>query len=143
MSGKRRKLQLDEEPFVKQRAVVCRGTAVFRTTDHNNVVKFSWTSDKRPLEADHLRLAYEKGFEGIARFVGYQSITSIADLRRGLTFDRPWTIRGATGTELTSSRSLISQSSSFACIKPLCSGLRRMLFPFSAQGKLLVGTPPE
>ena len=109
VGGKRRKLQLDQEPFVKQRAVVCRGTTCFRTTDHNNVVKFSWTSDKRPPEADHLRLAYERGVEGIAQFVGYQSITSIADLRSGLTFNRPWTIRCATGTELTSSRSLISQ----------------------------------
>lgn len=78
--------------------------------DHANVVKFSWTSDKRPPEADHLRLAHEKGVEGVAQFVGYQSITSIADLRSGLTFGRPWTIRGATGAEFTSSRSLLSQS---------------------------------
>ncbi|KAF3768265.1 hypothetical protein M406DRAFT_251224, partial [Cryphonectria parasitica EP155] len=108
--GKKRKLQLDQEPFVKQRAVVCRGTTCFRTTDHNNVVKFSWTSNKRPPEADHLRLAYEKGVEGIAQFVGYQRITSIADLRSGLVFGRPWTIHGAAGAELTSSRSLTSQS---------------------------------
>lgn len=45
--GKKRKLQLDAEPFVRQRATVCRGTTCFRTTDQKNVVKFSWTSDKR------------------------------------------------------------------------------------------------
>lgn len=53
--GKKRKLQLDPEPFVRQRATVCRGTTCFRTTDQKNVVKFSWTSDKRP--PDHIEFS--------------------------------------------------------------------------------------
>ncbi|KAL9596264.1 MAG: hypothetical protein Q9179_004676 [Wetmoreana sp. 5 TL-2023] len=67
-TGKENRMQLDEAPFVKQRAV------------------FSWTSDKRPPEADHLRLAREKGVEGIAKLIGYQRITNISELRNGLTF---------------------------------------------------------
>ncbi|KAF3763512.1 hypothetical protein M406DRAFT_341037 [Cryphonectria parasitica EP155] len=57
MYSKKRKLQLDQKLFIKQRALP---------------------------EADHLRLAYEKGIEGIAQFVGYQRITSIANLRSNL-----------------------------------------------------------
>ncbi len=60
VSGTTRKLQLDQKPFVKQQTVVCRGTTCFRTTDYLNVVRFSWTTDTRPSEADHLRLAHER-----------------------------------------------------------------------------------
>ena len=95
-TGKENRMQLDEAPFVKQRAVVCRGTTCFRSSDKANVVKFSWTSDKRPPEADHLRLAREKGVEGIAKLIGYQRITSISELRSGLTFPSPHRFRDVT-----------------------------------------------
>lgn len=88
-TGNENRMQLDEMPFVKQRAVVCRGTTCFRSTDKSSVVKFSWTSDKRPPEANHLRLAQEKGVEGIAKLTGYQQITSISELRSGLRFPSP------------------------------------------------------
>jgi len=101
VGGKKRKLELDQEPFVKQWAV-CRGTTCFRTADHSNVVKFSWTSEKRPSESDHLRLARQKGLKGIANFIGYQSITSIDELRSGLVFGRPWVVCGDTTLEFTS-----------------------------------------
>ena len=107
---KENRIQLDKAPFVKQRAVVCRGTTCFRSSDQSSVVKFSWTSDKRPPEADHLRLARDKGVEGIAKLVGYQRITSISELRSGLTFPSPHPFRGGTASAKTSSQTQLSQS---------------------------------
>ena len=46
-TGKENRMRLDRAPFVKQRAVVCRGTTCFRSSDQATVVKISWTSDKR------------------------------------------------------------------------------------------------
>ena len=109
--GKKSKMQLDKVPFVKQRAVVCRGTTCFRSSDQANVVKFSWTSDKRPPEVDHLRLAREKDVEGIAKLTGYQGITSISELRSGLTFLSPYQFRDGTASASTSfSQTQLSQS---------------------------------
>ena len=101
-TGKKRRMQLDEAPFVRQRAVVCRGTTCFRSSEQSSVVKFSWTSDKRPPEADHLRLACEKGVEGIAKLIGYQRITSISELRSGLTFPSPHPFRDGTTSAMAS-----------------------------------------
>ena len=110
-TGKETGMQLDEAPFVKQRAVVCRGTTCFRSSDQSSVVKFSWTSDKRPPETDHLRLAQEKGVEGIAKLIGYQRITSISELRSGLTFLSPHRFRSGTASASASfSQSQQSQS---------------------------------
>ena len=110
-TGKENRMQLDEAPFVKQRAVVCRGTTCFRTGDQANVVKFSWTSDKRPPEADHLRLALENGVEGIAKLIGYQRITSISELRSGLTFPSPHKFGVGTASTSTSfSQTQLGQS---------------------------------
>jgi hypothetical protein len=85
-SAKRNRLQLETSPFVKQRAIVCRGTTCFRTSDQKAVVKFSWTSDKRQCESELLRLAHEKGVEGVAEFIGYEQLTTIDELRSGMTF---------------------------------------------------------
>lgn len=85
-TGNETRMQIDKMPFVKQRAVVCRGTTCFRSTDQLSVVKFSWTSDKRPPEANHLRLAEEKGVEGVAKLIGFRRITTISQLRNGLNF---------------------------------------------------------
>lgn len=117
-TGNENRMQLDEAPFVKQRAVVCRGTTCFRSSDQANVVKFSWTSDKRPPEADHLRLAREKGVEGIAKLIGYQRITSISELRKGLTFPSPHRFRDGT-TSATTSFSQTQLSQSFGPIQNL------------------------
>ena len=117
-TGKENRMQLDEAPFVKQRAVVCRGTTCFRSSDYANVVKFSWTSDKRPPEADHLQLAREKGVEGIAKLIGYQHITSISKLRSGLTFPSPHRFRDGT-TSATTSFSQTQLSQSFGPIQNL------------------------
>ncbi|KAI9808740.1 MAG: hypothetical protein M1825_003892 [Sarcosagium campestre] len=98
------RMQLDEAPFVRQRAVVCRGTTCFRSSDGANVVKFSWTSDKRRPEADHLRLALERGVEGIARIIGYRRIGSIAELRSGLSFQSRHVFRDGNASTSTSSQ---------------------------------------
>ncbi|KAL2050081.1 hypothetical protein ABVK25_009691 [Lepraria finkii] len=117
-TGKENRMQLEEGPLVKQRAVVCRGTTCFPSSDQANAVKFSWTSDKRPPEADHLRLAREKGVEGIAKLVGYQRITSISELRSGLTFPYPHRFRDGT-TSATKSFSQTQPSQSFGPIQNL------------------------
>ncbi|MCJ1251832.1 hypothetical protein MMC30_009070 [Trapelia coarctata] len=88
-NGKEKRIQLERDPMVIQRAIVCRGTSCYRSKDGDHVVKFSWTSDKRPPEADHLRLAREKGVQGVAGLLGYHRITSIERLRHGLTFPAP------------------------------------------------------
>ena len=110
-TGNENRMQLDEPPFVKQHAVVCRGTTCFRSCDQANVVKFSWTSDKRPPEADHLQLTREKGVEGIAKLIGYQRMTSISELRSGLTFPSPHRFRDGTASTTPSfSQTPLSQS---------------------------------
>ncbi|KAK7398244.1 hypothetical protein QQX98_012379 [Neonectria punicea] len=72
-------------PIVWQKAVVCRGTTCFETRG-GNVAKFSWVSDKRKLEAEQLKLAEERGVQGVARVVAHRQIATIAGLRGGLEF---------------------------------------------------------
>ena len=50
-------------------------------------------SDKRKPEAEHLRLAREKSVKGIASLLGYHGITSIEEMRKGLTFSKPHPFR--------------------------------------------------
>lgn len=73
------------EAMVRRRAIACRATTCYRTME-NQVVKFSWNSDKREAEAVQLRLAREKGVQGVASLVAYTRITSINELRQGLEF---------------------------------------------------------
>ncbi|KAL9585487.1 MAG: hypothetical protein Q9203_004230 [Teloschistes exilis] len=115
---KERRLQLDPIPIAHQRAIVCRGTSCFRartpsSEDLRYVVKFSWVSDKRRPEADLLRLARKRGVEGVGKLFGHHRITSIADMRGGLTFGRPYTFRNSTlspASSFSQSQSLLSQS---------------------------------
>ncbi|GKU11172.1 unnamed protein product [Fusarium langsethiae] len=72
-------------PIVRQKAVVCRGTTCFGTRN-STVAKFSWVSDKRKLEVEQLKLAEERGVQGVARVVAHRQITTIAELREGLEF---------------------------------------------------------
>jgi len=50
-TGETISLKLEASPFVVHLAIVCRGTCCYRTEDQKHVVKFSWRSDKRRLEA--------------------------------------------------------------------------------------------
>ena len=102
MTGKERRLQLELDLIAYQRAIVCRGTSCFRASipsseDPRYVVKFSWTSDMRQSEVDLLRLARARGVEGVAKLFGDYHITSIADMRKGLTFAKPHAFRDIAG----------------------------------------------
>lgn len=77
MTGKKKELKLEQNPFVKQRAIVSGGTSCYRTSDQDTVVKFSWTSDKRSPEAKYLNLARERGVAGLTSLLGHHQITSI------------------------------------------------------------------
>lgn len=88
-TGEDRRLQMETLPIAHQRAVVGRATSCFRTTDHNNVVKFSWVSANRWLtEPDLLKAAREKNVKGVARLISYKRIASTGELRTGLAFSR-------------------------------------------------------
>ncbi|KAL2043513.1 hypothetical protein N7G274_003820 [Stereocaulon virgatum] len=106
-TGKERRLQLDSAPIAYQRAIVCRGTSCFRakipsSKNFQYVAKFSWVSDKRQPEADLLRLARKRGVEGVARLFGHHQITSIADMREGLTFGKAYAFRNTTLSPISS-----------------------------------------
>ncbi|KAH8751100.1 hypothetical protein F5883DRAFT_472292 [Diaporthe sp. PMI_573] len=112
--GGRKRLRLDSNPITRQRAIVCRGTSCYLTkpsesADWDYVAKFSWTSDRRKPEADLLRLAHERGVEGIAKLIGHRCITGINEMRSGLTFKKPYSFRGAPGAASSFSQSF-SQS---------------------------------
>ncbi|KAL9125176.1 MAG: hypothetical protein Q9217_005580 [Psora testacea] len=118
VNGKERRLQLEPVPIAYQRAIVCRGTSCFRARSPGSkglqyVTKFSWVSDKRRPEADLLRLAREKGVKGVAKLFAYHYITSITDMREGLTFGQPYAFRNTTlspASSFSQSQSLLSQS---------------------------------
>lgn len=112
-TGKERRLQLESDLIAYQRAIVCRGTSCFRARlpsfeDPQYAAKFSWTSDKRRPEADLLRLAHERGVEGVAKLFGHHRITSITDMREGLTFGKRHAFRNT----------VLSPSSSFSQSQP-------------------------
>lgn len=109
-AGCRKKLQLESTPFTRQRAIVCRGTSCYLTKDPESddwcyVTKFSWTSNRRKPEADLLGLAHSRGVEGIAELIGYYHITSIDEMRSGLTFKKPYAFRGPPSTTSSVSQS--------------------------------------
>ena len=93
------KLRLDPSPFIYQRAIVCRGTSCFlaktpASESHDCVAKFSWTSDRRRPEAELLKLARQRGVKGVAELVAHRRITSVAEMRSGLNFGKPYPFRG-------------------------------------------------
>lgn len=110
--GKR--LRLESNPITRQRAIVCRGTSCWLTKtpeseDWDCVTKFSWPSNKRRPEADLIRLAHQKGVEGIAKLAGHRRITGIGAMRSGLTFTKPYSFRSTPSAASSFSQS-VSQS---------------------------------
>ncbi|KKF92127.1 Protein kinase domain protein [Ceratocystis platani] len=83
-NGKETRLRLDKA-LIRQGAIVCRGRTCYGTQD-SHVATFSWTSDKRKLEVEHLKRAEAMGVEGVARVVAHRQITTIAEMREGLRF---------------------------------------------------------
>ncbi|EEH20420.1 hypothetical protein PABG_02679 [Paracoccidioides brasiliensis Pb03] len=93
------------EMLTFQHAIVCRGTTCFLTDDGEveGVAKLSWVSDKRRPEVELLKLAAQKNVQGIARIIGHSTITSIADMRCGLTFDnKHYDFKSATSSRVSS-----------------------------------------
>ncbi|KLJ13696.1 hypothetical protein EMPG_11377 [Blastomyces silverae] len=78
-------------------AIVCRGTTCFLANDGQveGVAKFSWVSDKWRPEVELLELADQKNVRGVIRIIGHSVITSIADMRCGLTFDKRHNFKSA------------------------------------------------
>ncbi|KAJ2981519.1 hypothetical protein NUW58_g6668 [Xylaria curta] len=61
-TGEETTLTLTAEPFVRQNAIVCRGTTCYKTNDNNMyVAKFAWAPHKQMLELDLLKHAKDKG----------------------------------------------------------------------------------
>ncbi|KAI1127396.1 serine/threonine-protein kinase Sgk2 [Nemania abortiva] len=115
-----REFGLDANPMAFQRGIVSRGTSCFFAKAKgsfgcDSVVKFSWTSGTRPPEADLLRKANERGVKGLAKVVGYhEEITSISELRKGLKFSTPYTLRS-----VSSDTDESSSSSQLPTLSPL------------------------
>ncbi|KAI0130780.1 serine/threonine-protein kinase Sgk2 [Daldinia grandis] len=91
-SDNQTKIRLDI-PMVRQKAIVCRGTTCYKT-ENNYVAKFSWASDKRKPEVEYLKLAEERGVQGVAKVVAHRRITTIAEMRIGLQFSKAHRFRG-------------------------------------------------
>ena len=123
---KEKRLQLKQDPIAIQRAIVCRGTSCYRTEDSEYVAKFSWTSHKRPSEADLLRLALRKGVKGVARLLGYHRITSIEEMRDGLTFPTRHHFRNTSPNASESFSESFSQSQSQQPLSQSFGSFRRL-----------------
>ncbi|QVM12187.1 hypothetical protein D8B26_006822 [Coccidioides posadasii str. Silveira] len=96
--GTEMKLQMKPQPLTRQQAIVCRGTSCYLTKvpyskDWDHITKFSWTSDRQKPEAELLRLANQREVKGIARLVGHWSITSVKEMRSGMTFIKLYSFR--------------------------------------------------
>lgn len=125
-SGKKL-LRLESMPISIQLAVVCRGTCCYLTKDDGafksqNAVKFSWTSARRQPEVELLQKVHQREVEGVARMIGYRSITSIAELREGLDFKKVYQFRSmapSTSSSFTQSQPQLQLSQSFTELRGL------------------------
>ncbi|KAL1954026.1 hypothetical protein VTO42DRAFT_1804 [Malbranchea cinnamomea] len=138
--GRPRKLQLEPHPRIRQREIVCRGTSCYLakdpdSEDYNHVAKFSWVSARRRPKAELFRLAKERNVKGLAELVGYCDITSISELRAGMTFREPYSFGGlsSTASSLSKSQSFPSQPHSHRSR----SGLGRLSMAESTGGRPL------
>lgn len=116
------RILLEDKPIATQKAIVCRGTTCFRgrsseSTDWTCVVKLAWPSDKRQREGELMRLAKERGVQGVAEWFHDEPIEvdgspdTIAHFRKGMRFEGPrklagkasW-VQGSTEPSRTNSR---------------------------------------
>ncbi|KAL1952767.1 hypothetical protein VTO42DRAFT_4273 [Malbranchea cinnamomea] len=138
--GRPRKLQLEPHPLIRQRAIVCRGTSCYLakdpdSEDYDHVAKFSWVSARRRPEAELFKLAKERNVKGIAELVGYCDITSISELRSGMTFSEPYSFGGLSSTASSLSESQSSPSRPHRHRPP--SGVGRLSIAESTGGRPL------
>ncbi len=121
-TGKDIKIQLEQQPMVIHRAIVCRGTTCYCSKDWKKEVKLSWPSDLRPPEAKHLRRGRDRGVMGMATLFGHHDITSVAEMRHGLTFPPPHRFRStllSASTSFSESQSQVTLSRSFGAFQSL------------------------
>ncbi|SZF02652.1 unnamed protein product [Blumeria hordei] len=78
-----RTLILEAEPFVRQKAIVSRGTTCYRALVVTFVVKISWRAVDRLSEVSLLIRA--RNVRGVARLIGSWDDTKISKLREDLT----------------------------------------------------------
>ena len=100
-TDKKKRLQLKQDSIVYQRAIVYRNTSCFRvrTLSFKNlqyVAKFFWIFNKRQLKVDLLRLTREKEVKRVVRLFDHYCITSIADMREKLKFEKSYAFRNIT-----------------------------------------------
>ncbi|KAI1171974.1 kinase-like domain-containing protein [Nemania sp. FL0916] len=71
----------------------CYPASMSSTEEPCSVVKFSWRVDETPTELRLLKQARDRNVWGIIQLQGHQDLSSIADLRQGLSFPRPFVNR--------------------------------------------------
>ncbi|SZF04016.1 unnamed protein product [Blumeria hordei] len=81
---KEKKLYLQPQPFIKQNAIVSRGTTVFLSLDRTFVVKITWRAVRCKSEAELLLKA--RNVRGLATLIGSSGTCKISQLRSGLSF---------------------------------------------------------
>jgi hypothetical protein len=115
-TGKEVKILLEQQPTVIRRVIVYRGTTYFHPKDLKQVVKPSWLSDLWPPEAGLLRRARDHGVEGVAKLLGHRPITSIEEMRDGLTLPGSHLFRSASRDAPISSSESQSPCDAFSII---------------------------
>ncbi|KAM4066706.1 kinase [Hirsutella rhossiliensis] len=146
----RKRLRLESQPFTRQRAVVCRGTSCYLTKppdseDWSYVVKFSWTSDRRKPEADLLRLARQRGVEGLPRttstvsqsFSRSQPPSALSRKRKSSQRQNEvaYDVEGAQGTSLLASNNGPYDNRVFRCL--VISPAGRAIHKYETKSELL------
>ncbi|EGD97738.1 FunK1 protein kinase [Trichophyton tonsurans CBS 112818] len=129
-TGEKKPLRLEPMPISVRLAVVCRGTCCYLTTPHGpsrsqSVVKFSWTSVRRQPEVYLLQKAYRHNVEGVARVIGYRSITSIAELRKDLHFKNVYQFRSIAPSISSSSTQSFTELQGLSIAKGSSAGSRK------------------
>ncbi|KAL6859357.1 hypothetical protein J3F83DRAFT_768986 [Trichoderma novae-zelandiae] len=112
--GEVKMLHLFPHLFDHRQALVSRATTCLLAMhpDSNGyelVAKFSWPSSKQRNEGDVLTVAQQRGVEGIVKLAGHCEITTINDMRKGMTFGKRYTF-GDTASGVPSSSQALAPS---------------------------------
>ncbi|EAU29434.1 predicted protein [Aspergillus terreus NIH2624] len=86
------------EPIAAAESIIGLGTTCYAasastTGQPDTAIKFSWRHEEDPTELRLLKLAHERNAWGIIRLLDHQELVTIADLRQGLDFPRPFVNR--------------------------------------------------
>ncbi|KAH0499656.1 hypothetical protein TgHK011_006833 [Trichoderma gracile] len=78
---------LDHRPTIVSRATSCFLGKLADSNNYDHVVKFSWPHIYQRNEVEMLQLAQERGVQGVIRLVTHCEITTVNEMRRGMTFE--------------------------------------------------------